>query len=386
MDARGSIIFDYGLAAPPERGGKRAPPAGAPIGMSQDHPLHFPSGAAPLHGSITQQPAAAEPMPLYARPDAPLAGRPTGVARPIRYSNPGQPGGRTAYQHPSYEIRRSPHDTGAKDLLYPSARPAPSAARQGTPDARGAHPFFGAYQRLAAQVPFMPRDADGNADDGMVRSALMQEGFDISLDGFAELLARCDVAPEGFPAFEDFLLCLSRPHREPPPSETPVVMGGGEALPPSYASLDEDAHMAPAAAPAPPEPSAPPMEPTTTAAAPPPQPAFSDEQMHTTWRHMDMQKQKQLHPAVFAPSQFRATPVHGMRCLATPDAPSVPGAGRAAPSQPQPNPDALRASFPLGVRSHVTPLGNNYAAMYSKSRHTCSQKFTNSFPPDAYLY
>lgn len=49
------------------------------------------------------------------------------------------------------------------------------------------------------------------------------------------------------------------------------------------------------------------------------------------------------------------------------------------PSKPTP-------SFPLGARSQVTALGNNYKAMYSKTRHASSQKFTNSFPADAHFF
>ena len=45
---------------------------------------------------------------------------------------------------------------------------------------------------------------------------LAAQGLELSLDGFAELLARCDLSPEGFPDFRDFVGCVQRPHREPP--------------------------------------------------------------------------------------------------------------------------------------------------------------------------
>ena len=57
---------------------------------------------------------------------------------------------------------------------------------------------------------------------------LAEQGLELSLDGFAELLARCDLSPEGFPDFRDFVGCVQRPHREQPgaqpgyPTPTPT--------------------------------------------------------------------------------------------------------------------------------------------------------------------
>mmetsp|Transcript_82399 Transcript_82399/g.164244 ORF Transcript_82399/g.164244 Transcript_82399/m.164244 type:complete len:143 (+) Transcript_82399:1756-2184(+) len=115
---------------------------------------------------------------------------------------------------------------------------------------------------------------------------------------------------------------------------------------------------------------------------------LSDEQMQQTWRHMQMAKHVQLqkHEAAAQPSamhvgapkpaqldknrtelQLQAAVQNGTTARL--------GVGLERPT----------ASFPLGVKSSVTTLGNNYAPIYAKKRHANSQKFTNSFPPDAFF-
>ena len=95
----------------------------------------------------------------------------------------------------------------------PSQRP-PSKPAKAQEDE---HPLKLAYDRLTKLVPHMPKDADGFAIPAYVRAALAVEGIDgsaLSVNGFAELLAAIDVSPEGFPSFGDFVLALSRPHRD----------------------------------------------------------------------------------------------------------------------------------------------------------------------------
>uniref|UniRef100_A0A7S2NMT6 Uncharacterized protein n=1 Tax=Haptolina brevifila TaxID=156173 RepID=A0A7S2NMT6_9EUKA len=219
---------------PAHVGSRRSAPLGTHAsGISFDHPLSFP-GEAPMHNTTATTRTAAPPMP------AGFAGKPSGV-KPNR-QNRTEP--RHQYEPPTYSIRRTA-DSGAKDLLYGGAPPAPTNASR--PD----HPLYPAYEWLAGLVPQMPRDTDGNADERHVRSALAEAGIDaLSDDGLAELLARCDVAPDGFPPFSDFLICLSRPHRALPPSaQQKVVMGGTSALPESYHVAAAESSAAPAAAP-----------------------------------------------------------------------------------------------------------------------------------------
>lgn len=95
------------------------------------------------------------------------------------------------------------------------------------------HPLLPAYDRLARIIPQAPRDPDGHVDATYARGALWMEGIDtISVDGFAELLARCDTSVSGFPSFDDFLLCLSRPHGERM-TEQSLASGGGWSAPTS---------------------------------------------------------------------------------------------------------------------------------------------------------
>ena len=101
----------------------------------------------------------------------------------------------------------------ALNRATPSQRPPPKPAMAQEDE----HPLKLAYDRLTKLVPHMPKDADGFAIPEYVRAALAVEGFDgsaLSVNGFAELLAAIDVSPQGFPSFGDFVLALSRPHRD----------------------------------------------------------------------------------------------------------------------------------------------------------------------------
>ena len=50
-----------------------------------------------------------------------------------------------------------------------------------------------------------------------------------------------------------------------------------------------------------------------------------------------------------------------------------------APAKPTP-------SFPLGQKSNVPSLGQNYAQVLAKPTHKVSQQFTNSFPADGFYF
>jgi len=434
-DTSGTLIFPGEPLAPAQHLGRRSAPQGThAVGISVDHPLSFPSDAPAHYPSNRPSQPATKPTGF--------AGKASGVEVPrLQRSEP-----RHQYEPPTYQIRRTPADSGTKDLLYGSAPSIPKA-----PAAPQGHPLSSAYEWLAALVPTLPRDAEGNADEPHVRACLSEAGIDISEDGLAEMLARCDVSPTGFPPFSDFLLCLSRPHRELPPSAQPVVMGGESALPDRYKPATP-AEQSMGSAPPPDEKSAGPTGPPPLPRAP--AMPMSDEEMQQTWRHMQMKKEMQ--PQTFLSTDVyarHATPVHGIASKRDHEmAAHMAGgqAGQAAgdqwqmrqqqqmqmPPQQQmqmaaqhmavgqsaaacasvvggsmagaldnPAELALKSaikngstarlgvepskptpSFPLGARSQVTALGNNYKAMYSKTRHASSQKFTNSFPADAHFF
>ena len=398
MDQYGSIIFGQVENVAPPRAGKRIV-SNARVGSSEDNPLFFPGGGETHHSVYERAASRAPPAPP---PLNRLAGRPSGRELPPR--GPGALEPRHQYQHPTYHIDRSSSDTGAKELLYSSAGQTNKAAAQD--DAAMQHPLGPLYKHLAEVVPALPRDAEGNADEEAVRATLESTGVELSADGFAELLARCDISPSGFPPFSDFMLCISRPQRPSP------------AAPSSQAHSELE--PAPALMPAPAAASVqfaaqPPSSRGRQSAANGPDGMLSDEMMAQTWRHM--QTQKQLQAGAFAPpgpvhggpsrrdhelaqaSAQAAHPVGYAAHLASSVGGSIAGAvsnsaeltlqsavaqgttARLGVEQPRPVP-----SFPLGNKSNVAALGNNVGSLYAKKRHVTSQKFTGSFPPDPFLY
>ena len=351
---------------------------------STDHPLHLPAGA-PLDRENAGR--------LHA---APKLHHPTGFAgaktvastsvhtvltgvdpNPQPQARAPAKGERYQYEFPTYAISRSHNGTAAKDILYgsaapPAAPPAPPSAGQVPPGAED-HPALPLYRFLAEQVPQLPQDEQGNADENSVRAALSAVGVELSLDGFAELLARCDVSPTGFPPFQDFLLCLSRQPRPPPSGQSE-----------------------PAAEPAPPQPPPPSvgfaMDHGTTPV--PAKPAYrSHVQINEAAKAM-----KEVKLAVVMPERGAGAVKLDPNAVATASATmrdktwgqmkmeesmnqrAQQQAAAAAIPPPKPG-----GSFPLGIRSDVTTLGNNVGRLYAKSRHASSQKFTNSFNPDFFV-
>jgi hypothetical protein len=408
MDPAGSIIFDYGRAAAPVRGGRRIVPQ-APTQTSVDNPLYFGPGGGVTHHSVierTQNTA----MERFENGPPPMqmpswhAGKRSGADLPIGHKRTEK---RTEYQHPNYQIHRSQHDTGVKDLLYSSASTAPTAPTapmMAPPPLHGNHPIWPAYEFLASTMPTLPRDEDGNTQEGAALVALNACGLEISVDGLAELLARCDVAPEGFPPFSDFLLCLSRPHREHPPPELELQPPQPPQPPPSARVQDEFAQEAPyAQAKAAHFATSGPSAPHAVGYAPPA--AYSEAQMkEQTWRHMQMQKQ-------LATLDHHGPPGGSARRLGQPGPGPGPEPSRAAlavmasnRALSNPAEQMLRASvsygttarlgvappqpvssFPLGTKSKATMLGAN-GPDPTKKVHATSQQFTNSFGPDPFFF
>ena len=180
MDPAGSIIFDYGRAAPPVRGGRRIVPQ-APTQTSVDNPLYFGPGGGVTHHSVierTQNTA----MERFENGPPPMqmpswhAGKRSDADLPIGHKRTEK---RTEYQHPNYQIHRSQHDTGIKDLLYSSASKASTAPTAPTAPmmAPPSHPIWPAYEFLASTMPTLPRDEDGNTQEGAALAARRMRGL-----------------------------------------------------------------------------------------------------------------------------------------------------------------------------------------------------------------
>ena len=257
---------------------------------------------------------------------------------------------RTEYEQPTYRIGRDMRGSEAKDALYPVAKP-PAPAPQPQPQEND--PMMarlmqlkGAYDNLAAfAAQGLPRDADGNTDERFLMHLLAEQGVELSLDGFAELLARCDISPDGFPDFRDFVSCANRPHRETPQEAPPDA---ADAMPPP----------------------------------PPQQPQPAAEMMA-------------FGSAGPTPDTQAATPSSSFRYQLS-DAPvggrggGPQSAAAAAPEKPaqtwrsmQVTSDMVRQSMPLGM-PRATPLGLNVRHQLERPA-ALSNKFSSGFNADHYL-
>mmetsp|Transcript_19325 Transcript_19325/g.49737 ORF Transcript_19325/g.49737 Transcript_19325/m.49737 type:complete len:406 (-) Transcript_19325:280-1497(-) len=323
------------------------------VGQPSDHAVHLPSRreAPPLQqagfaaGRLTQ--ASMPVVSVITGSDA----TPTAVPPPNGSALP-----RHEYKHPTYNIRRSAHESGVKDLLYGGEQPA-APPKQPAPAAPPSDPLAQVWAWLKSGISAIPKNDDGTTNEHAVRAGLEHVGLQLSIDGFAELLARCDIAPDGFPDFDAFVGCVNRPHREPPPQPA-------DDRPPEPPSASE-----PTSEPTPPDGAAPQHD------APPA--AAHDDEGHQTWRHLQVQEEMEnRRPSVSFGKAHAAHAAGG-------GAPDAPPASHAllGPSVR----GAPRSSFPLGAKSHVPTLGSNAASMYGKSRHVTSHKFSSSFSPDHFF-
>jgi hypothetical protein len=192
---------------------------------SEDNPLFVPGEISRPAGWRVRPPPAptARPEGVAGKPQCrsvPLGSVMTGVdALP-----PGAPSSRLSDRTlsmasfpPNYRVHPSTSDTGVKALLYPS-EPAPAPSASGAEEEAGAAAsapmLYAAFAALRERFSQVPRDEAENIDEAFARSLLEEFGFDLSIDGFAEFLARCDVS--GFPSFQHFVGCTLRSHRQDP--------------------------------------------------------------------------------------------------------------------------------------------------------------------------
>jgi len=269
---------------------------------------------------------------------------------------PAPTGKRTEYQHPDYKIGRSARDTGAKDLLYPvplAPAPVTAATMDGSSSNDGEDPFLvQVFSELQERVRSVPRGGDGCIDEQSMRSLLQAFGLNLSSDGFAELLARCDVA--GFPTFRQFLAILTRPESVRRLAAEPDmdIAAPAPAMQEPATHVEDDVQFA-----------NPPVSDAATeqdnVASPPEEqfeqltledgqaPVVPGEETHAqrTWRHMQVAERV---------SQAVA-----------------------------PLPKSTKTSMPLGIKSSCPPLGANLPVSSKVGR---TSGFTKAFLPDAYLY
>ncbi|KAL1504119.1 hypothetical protein AB1Y20_010529 [Prymnesium parvum] len=338
----GSVIFPHAEPAEPPR---VRPSAASISSTSVEHPLAL-VGRLPFEDP--RPPAARREIPTLGQAGL-AAGRLTRRSMPMGAVLTGAEAAapphaaaaapRHEYKHPSYHIHRS-SESAVKDLIYggapPPAAPAPAAPPPG--GAPAGHPLAEIYGWLRAGITQLPKSADGTTNEHAVRAGLEHAGLHLSVDGFAELLARCDVSAEGFPDFDAFCLCVSRPHREVP---QPALPPPPEAAPRELAPAREEAEAQEAG--------------QRTA-------GDHGETGHQTWRHMQVQDDLENRGPIMAPAPTASREASGRSMLRAP----------------------LKSSFPLGLKSsHVPVLGANAAhELYGKKRHVTSCKFTSSFNPD----
>ena len=109
-------------------------------------------------------------------------------------------------QRNTFELSPYLHKDGVAPAPEDSANSASKRNAGGDND-----PMRLLYARLAKMVPKLPRDVDGGVDADAFRALLGYVGIDtdrLELEGYVELLARCDLSPAGFPSFDDFARCI----------------------------------------------------------------------------------------------------------------------------------------------------------------------------------
>jgi hypothetical protein len=378
--------------------------SGPLVSTSADHPLNLPTVA---HEADRLRLTAAQ-LP-YALPSG-HAGRASGQSTSVRsvltgaedmaapHAPPRDPRdpSRHEYAHPTFHISRSQNGATAKELLYggesggffappqprapPSAQPPSSAGLPpgAVPPEAAGHPLLPAYVQLAHELPSLPRDAEGCLEEHAVRESLMRLGLELSLDGFAELLARCDVSPFGFPPFDDFLLCCSRPARAAPAEPTPLPAKMPVGQPDAELAASASRMMAPPSETTSERPPSPPAP-----APPPPAPVVQAPAAFAAGDPVSLMQQAKA--SVRLP-EYSAAPATWRRMQLEEDLKRQSADGTARLGVPLPAPTS---HFPLGIKSNVPTIGTNVKSIYSKSmagRHVSSQKFSSSFNPDHFLY
>jgi len=279
---------------------------------------------------------------------------------------------RTEYTHPTYKIGRSLHDSGAtKELLYPmTSLPAGVAADPASSsDADGVDPIIvQIFEALQARVRALPRDADGCIDEHSAMAQLQAFGLQLSNDGFAELLARCDVA--GFPTLKQFMAILQRPERELPPSGTQLYP---EPAAEQVQAIADGASLASDYAPEAVEPGA---DSDAPAGDHLPDEVFgeqSEQAAHSSQPLEEGFEQSSLQPGVVPGNETHAQ--RTWRHMQVAERMSI----QVAP------PQVLASNMPLGVKSSCPPLGTNVKSQAS-GKLGRKGDFTRSFPQETYLF
>ena len=123
------------------------------------------------------------------REDEPRRAPPTSIL-PIRSGASQSQPTDTGHARPRhlFRFRRDTQGGNAKDALYGGYVAAPRQApardeHEEDPGVAYLRRLKGAYDQLAAEVPSVPRDADGNTNERAVLQLLAEQGLELSLDG-----------------------------------------------------------------------------------------------------------------------------------------------------------------------------------------------------------
>ena len=380
----GSVVFG-GIDAP-EFTVKKA----STYVTSQDNPLFVPEGTMRPAGTRVRPPPAPIPLPqgMAGKPQhrsVPLGSVMVGADAPA----PGQPSpyvsdrslSQSAFP-PSYRIHPSTQDTGAKDLLYPS-EPAPvgSTPRDQDHSAAASAPMLhNAFESLREHFNQVPRDGEGNIDEDFARRMLEAHGFDLSIDGFAEFLARCDIS--GFPTFEQFIGCTLRPHRPDPskppsaPSSAPKAALAGEFG--THPQSRPDEPHADSTRPAAEQGNLPSgmnrsvtFESASATTPPATTPASSQPFAHQPSQHPAMASTHEK--TQYAPSEHMQRSWRYMQMAESIDR-SMPAIPSYAPT----------TSMPLGAKAGIAPLGTNVPASNAAGTYGRSASISKGHSVDRY--
>ena len=389
-----SLLFPDAHQPPPQKPSPPKQPNNSSYITSSDHPLMMPAGVVVHDDTRPRHP----PTASYAQMHGLAAGAKSKRSETARSALTGRdapgvssldaplgrkplpPGGeRMRYQHPTYAVGRGISGGEARSLLYPE--PAVGSGRGAlAAEALGVGPAIkAAYDALCLEVPQLPRDGDGNVDEASMMGALSRRGIAISVDGFAELLARCDVSPHGFPSIADFVRCLERGPREAAPAAASNLAAAEAVARDEAAAAAAEAAAYEAAR----------REAAAAEAAAAEAAAREAAAAQAAEEAAERAAVDAAAAAYMARGGYRGGGAPPTAAEAAQDDDEARAAQYEQYQQQAERARDMRGRMPLGARSHVAPLGTGMATIYAgkgtaKKSHALNGSFTKAFPRGAF--
>jgi len=390
-----SLLFPDAHQPPPQKPSPPKQPNNSSYITSSDHPLMMPAGVV-VHDEARG--ARHHPTASYAQMHGLAAGAKSKRSETARSALTGRdapgvssldaplgrkplpPGGeRMRYQHPTYAVGRGISGGEARSLLYPE--PAVGSGRGAlAAEALGVGPAIkAAYDALCLEVPQLPRDGDGNVDEASMMGALARRGIAISVDGFAELLARCDVSPHGFPSIADFVRCLERGPREAAPAAASNLAAAEAVARDEAAAAAAEAAAYEAAR----------REAAAAEAAAAEAAAREAAAAQAAEEAAERAAVDAAAAAYMARGGYRGGGAPPTATEAAQDDDEARAAQYEAYQQQAERARDMRGRMPLGARSHVAPIGTGMKSIYAgagtgKKSHALNGQFTKAFPKGAF--